>query len=126
MSPLEILALIVIVLGLIKFIVILVKPGAWAEVPKKMFAKPMLSMVVSLILAAYVLYLLLGELTIVHVFAVMLFMMLLMFGTMAVYKKELMPMVDKMLKSKDLMRRAWLPMVIWLALMIWALVAIFV
>jgi hypothetical protein len=126
MSPLEILALILVVLGLVKFIVILIKPGAWAEVPKTMFAKPMLSMIISLILAALVLKVLLAEMTIVHVFAVMLFMMLLMFGTMSMYHKELMPMVDKMLKSKDLLRRAWLPIVIWSALMIWVLVELFI
>lgn len=126
MNQLEILALIVVVLGLIKFIVIALKPGAWASVPKTMFAKPVLSAVVSLILAAGVLYVLLRFITIVHIFAVMLFMMLLMFGTMSMYYKELEPMVNKLLKSKSFMKKAWLPIVIWLVLMLWALVVIFV
>ena len=68
MTPIEIIALIFVVFGLIKLLVIAVNPKAWAKVPQKMAAQPVLLTVVSLVLAGVVLYYLRAELSIVQIF----------------------------------------------------------
>ena len=120
-TPIEWIALILIVISAIKIIVILVNPGAWnAKVVKKVWANPNLAMVVSLVLAAIVLYYLLqGGLTIVQILAVTLFVALLIGSGMAGYKNELIAMADKMLKDKSMIKKSWLYIVVWVILLAW-------
>ena len=98
MTPVEIFALIVALAAAIKIVVILINPKAWINVVKKVYTNNSLLMIVSLILAAVVLYYLLMEITIIQIFAVMLFLMLLMAMGMAIYKKEIISITPKLLK----------------------------
>jgi len=120
-TPIEWMALILIVVSAVKIIVILIKPSAWnTKVVKKVWANPNLAMVVSLILAAIVLYYLLqGGLTIVEILAVTLFVALLIGAGMAGYKNELINMADKMLKDKSMIKKSWLYIVVWVILLAW-------
>lgn len=119
MSPIEIFAIIVAVLFVVKMVVILIKPKAWFSVAKAMFVKPWLTMIVALVLALVVLKYLIASITIVQIFAVMLFMMLLMWMSFAAYSKEMLPMAKKLLKDRTALKRAWLSLIVWLALVVW-------
>lgn len=121
MTPIEIMALIFIIVGAIKLIVILVKPKAWASLVKKVWSSPILVMIVALILAAITLNYLLVELSIIHIFAVMLFTALLAAISMAAYPKEIVALAQKMLKDKAVIKKAWLSIIIWIVLIIWGL-----
>ena len=119
-TPVEWMALILIVISAIKIIVILVKPKAWNDsVVKKLWKNSGLAMIVSLILAAVALYYLLQELTIVQILATMLFLALLMAIGVSAYKKEIIGLADKMLKNKSVIKKSWLYLIIWIVLLLW-------
>ena len=126
MTPIEIIALIIILASAIKIVVILVKPGAWADLVKKIWAKPIVISIVSLILAALVLYYLVWVegLTIVQILAVTAFVALLMAVGVGMYAKEVIGMATKMLK-KGIMKRAWLYTLLWVALIAWGAYELF-
>ena len=126
MDTIGIFALIVALAVLVKLIVILIKPRAWLDIIKPIYKNTALTTIVSLILAAVVFYYLrLAGITIVQIFAIMLFMALLMVSGVAAYSNELVKMAEKMLKDKAVIKKAWLPIVIWLVLSIWVLIELF-
>lgn len=125
MTPIEIIALIVIIIFAIKIIVILVNPKSWADIVKKVWVNPMVMSIVSLILAAIVLYYLIQSgLTIVQILAVTAFVGLLMAVGIGIYANEVISMAIKMLK-KGLMKRAWFYTLIWIALIVWGAYELF-
>jgi hypothetical protein len=121
MTPIEIFAGIVAVLTLVKILVIIKNPGKWVKVSESFLKNSGALMLVALIAAVYVLYQLLLEVTIIQIFAVMFFMMLLMMTSMAIYSKELLEMSRKLLKDKNIVKKSWLPILIWVLLSIWVL-----
>lgn len=125
-TSIEIMALIVAVIAAIKIIVIFVKPKAWLGLVKKVYAQPILTTIISLVLAVIVLYYLLQELTILQIFAVMLLIVLLAAINMSTYSKEMTGVAEKMLKDKKILKKAWLSVVIWVILIIWTLKELFV
>jgi len=125
LTIIQIFALIVIALAAIKMIVILIKPKAWLELVKLIYAKPALTMAVSLILAVITLNYLIEEITITQILASMIFIMLIGALTISGYFKEMSPMFEKMLKDKKILRKAWLPIIVWVILLVWAIIEIF-
>ena len=120
-TPIEWMALLVIIFVGIKILVILAKPQAWNNsIVKKLWAKPSLMMFVSLILAGGSLYYLVdGGITIIQILAVMFFFMFLAAIGVAVYKKEVIALADKLMKDKKIIKRSWLYILIWVALLVW-------
>jgi len=125
MTIVEIMALILLVVAAVKILIILVNPKAWVSVIKKVWVSPTLVMLISLVLAGVSLYYLLMELTIIQIFAVMLFVCLLLAVGISVYSKEFISMVTKLL-NKDLVRKSWLYILIWIVLIVWGLKELFV
>lgn len=126
MTPIGIIALILIIVSAIKIIVILVNPKSWADIVKKIWANPMVMSIVSLILAAIVLYYLIQSgLTIVQILAVTAFVGLLMAVGIGIYANEVISMATKMLK-KGILKKAWLYTIIWIALLVWGAYELFV
>ena len=95
------------------------------KLPRGMFAKPKVVMVVSVVLAAIVLYYLLVELTIVQVFAAVAFAYLMVLLSFAAYSHLFGGLATKMLKEGSILKKSWLLIVIWVALSIWVLYTIF-
>lgn len=126
MTPIEIIALIIIIISAIKIIVILVNPKSWADVVKKIWVNPMVTSIIALILAAIVLYYLvwIEGITIVQIFAVIAFVVLLMAVGIGTYAKEVISMSTRMLK-KGVLKRAWFYTLIWIVLMVWAVKELF-
>ena len=126
MTPIEIIALILAVVVAVKLLVIMIKPKAWMNVVDVVYRKPTLLMVVSLILAAVVLYYLdFAGITIVQIFAVMVFFALLAAMTASAYAKEIIVLARKMLKDKSVLKKAWLALVVWIVLVVWVLYTLF-
>ncbi len=126
MTPIEIIALILAVVVAVKLLVIMIKPKAWMNVVEVVYRKPTLLMVVSLILAAVVLYYLdFAGITIVQIFAVMVFFALLAAMTASAYAKEIIVLARKMLKDKSVLKKAWLALVVWIVLVVWVLYTLF-
>ncbi len=126
LGTIEILALIIAVVAAIKILVILVKPKAWMEVVKAVYKSPRITMIISTILAAVVLYYLNNSgISIIQIFAVMLFLALLMAVSVSAYAKDMIALGRKMLKDRKILKKAWLSIVIWALLIIWVLYSLF-
>jgi hypothetical protein len=125
MTPVEIFALIIALAVIIKLVVLLVKPQSWRSVVKVVYGKPGITMIIGLVLAVVVLYYLLMELTIVQIFASMLFLALIAGVTMSAYYEQISELIDNMLKDKAIVKKAWLSIIIWLILSVWVLYVLF-
>lgn len=124
-NAIEIAALVIVVLSLIKVIIVVFNARAWAKVVKFLYGNATMTFIVELILAAVLFYYLIQQLTIVQIMAVIALGALLTGMTFAVYGKETVAWASKLLNTRTLLKRAWLPILIWLALVIWALVELF-
>ena len=122
-STIEWFALILAVIVLIKLTVISINLKSWMRFSKNLFAKPWLATSVSLVLALVVLYYLLVEMTIVQIFAVMLFLSLIMTAGMAHFAKDLHKTLGKNIQEK--IKDSWLSLIIWFILSIWVLIQLF-
>ncbi len=125
LGTIEIFALIAILLAAIKILIILTNPKSWMDIVKTVWTNSTLTGIISLILAVVVLYYLLAELTIIQIFAVMLFFALLAGVTVSAYSKEVIALGTKMLKDKTILKKAWLSIIIWIALIVWGLYVLF-
>lgn len=124
-GTLEILALILIAITLIKLIVFLINPQLWYNFVKKLYVKPQLVSVVALLLAAVVLYfLVVSGVTIVEILAVCLFVVLLMAVGIAKYADEIIGWA----KEQDIVfivKELWLYTLVWILLLAWGVQQIF-
>jgi hypothetical protein len=119
------MAFIFAAIALIKILVVLIKPKAWMPVVEFFYSKPVVTMIVSLVLAGFTFWYILKELTIVQIFATMVFTALLAMVTVSIYSKEVISVARKMLKDRNFLYRAWVPIVIWVILIVWVLKELF-
>jgi hypothetical protein len=116
MTALEVIATILAVLVLVKIAVVLVNPGLWIKnVAGPIFENPPLATAVYAGLAIVVGYFVFASLTVVEVAAVMAFTALLMGVGMLPYAKPFLHIAEEMAANKsELLRNAWLSIVIYL------------
>ena len=125
-TSVEIFALIFAALVIIKLAVVSVKPMAWWKIVKPLYKNGTVLFLVELVLAGIVLfYLMQSGLSITQIVAVILLGALLTGMSFAIYSKETSSWAGSLLKTKNLMKKAWLVMIIWLALAVWVLLEIF-
>ena len=124
-TPVEIIALMLIAITIIKLLVLSTNPKKWLSLVEGLYANANTTKVIALILAAIVLYYLLQEITIVQIFATMAFIFLIMAIKFASYKNDIIALARKILNKEGVIKKSGLLVVIWLLLMIWALYAIF-
>ncbi len=120
-TAIEIFALILAVIVLLKLIVLLIKPDMLFKFSKKLFKQVKLFQVLILIVGAVVLYYLLQTLTIVQIFAVTFFVGSLYALLLAAYAEKLM----KLFKPKTIVKDNWLTFLIWTILSLWVLKELF-
>ncbi len=125
MTATETMALILAVLVFFKIIVTAINPGARIKIAKKLYGSKNTTIIISLILSAVVLYYLLQELTIVQIFAVFLLLSLLMVLGFAPIANQMIKVLEKELKSKDVIRRNLLSIIIWVLLALWVLLELY-
>lgn len=119
-TPVEWIALILIVVAAIKILILLIKPMAWMDFAKKLWTNTWLTMIICLILAAVVLWYLLAEMTIVQIIAVTGFVGLLMGVGLAGYVPDLIKAYERQIKAGVMWKNwTWLYTLIWVALLIW-------
>ena len=124
-APLEILALILIVLALIKIAFLLVNPQSWYKIVQLMYKKPFAVSVISAALSGIVLVILIKEgVTIVEILAVSLFISLLMVAGLANYADQIVGWA----KEQDVLfifKRLWVYSIVWLLLIAWGIGELF-
>lgn len=126
MVTIEILALILIALALVKLIMLLYKPELWFDLLEKIYIIPQLIGLLALVSSAVVLYFLVNSgITVVEILAVSLFIALLMMMAIASYAQELFVWIRRQNMSK-LIKNTWLYIIAWIILLIWGLREIFV
>lgn len=128
MTPIEIMALIVVLFAGSKLLLVLIgQQKSWfGTVTKRFWANSTLITLVTLALAAVTLIYLLKELTIVQIFAAMLFVMLLIVMGLAQFSKDMLALEEKWFKGEDMRKKGWFAILVWLALVVWVLYALFV
>jgi len=119
-TPIETIALIVIIVSLIKMLTILVKPQSWMNFAKGIYSKPQLTSLIALILAGVVLYYLVQSgMTIIQILAVTAFVALLVMVGLASEVGPLMKKYETMVKKGKLWKEYWLYALIWVLLLVW-------
>lgn len=121
MTPIEIIALVVIVLSALKIVLL---RNVWIKVVRKLYSAPKVLFVVELALAVVVLYYLIQVFSIVEILAVIGFGALLTGMSFAAFGKETKVWAGKVL-NKDIWKKAWLPTLVWLALIVWGALELF-
>jgi len=125
MTPVEIIALIVIITAAIKMIVLIVNPKSWINFTKKSYSKPGIIKIISLVLAVIVLYCLLSAgITIVDILAVTAFVALLIVVGLADEIGSIMKKYEALLKKRTLWKEYWLYALLWIILLILGLIEI--
>ena len=124
LTALEWIVTIFAILGIIKFIVILIKKEKWWPITRSVYGNPQIFSWVFLVLAAVIFYFLIQEFTIVEILAVAAFFMLLMAFGFTTYSKEVLELAQKIMK-KGFSWGQWLVILIWAVLLLWALYEIF-
>ena len=124
-TPIEILALILIIISGIKIITILINPSIWLnKVVKKVYVGKKTTFIF-LVLALIILYFLLQELTIVQILSVMLFTAFIFGIGFSIHSKELIKLADQTFKNKNIVKSNWVPIIIWIILLLWGLKELF-
>ncbi len=126
MTALEIIATIFAIFVLVKIVVVLIDPQIWMKrVAEPLLGNPRLATAVYVVLAIVVGYYVFASLHIVDVAAVMLFTALVMGVGMMPYSKALLKIAGEMSATRsDLLRNAWLPIVIWTVIALWVLASV--
>lgn len=126
MTALEIIATIFAIFVLVKMVVVLIDPQIWMKrVAEPLLGNPRLATAVYAVLAIVVGYYVFASLHIVDVAAVMLFTALVMGVGMMPYSKALLKLAGEMSATRsDLLRNAWLPIVIWTVIALWVLTSV--
>jgi len=126
MDAIQNIALILIVVGVIKMVVLLVKPQAWMNFAKGLYSKPQLMKFVGLILAGVVFYYLYSAgITVVQILAISAFVSLLMMIALADEVEYFLKKYQMMIKKGNLWKTYWLYSLVWIILMIWGLNELF-
>ena len=121
-GTIEILALVLIVISVVKLIIIAVNPHCWFSGVAKLYACPVVGAVVPLVLAAIVLYFLVtAGITIIQILAVTLFIALLIMVGIAPHAEGLITFM----KDNAPLSRDWLYIVVWLVLLAWGVKELF-
>ena len=124
-NALEISALVLVVLGIVKLLFLVFNAGAWMKVVRFVYGNSVVFFVIEFILAAVLFYYLIQQFTIVQIMAVVALGALLTGMVFAAYGKETSAWAEKIFRAKILLRKGWLPLLIWLALIVWTLVELF-
>lgn len=126
LTYLEILALAMIATVAIKELIFLIAPKSFLNFSGKFHSNPIFIQGISLALAGGVLYLLIQSgLTIVHILAVMVFVLLLLVLGMTKHLNLILKSDKDQMKKGNYWRENWLYNFIWLILLIWGLKEIF-
>jgi len=126
MNPIEILAVILAVLVLVKLFVFVFNPHIRVKIAKALYEKTVLITFVFLLLAIIVGYFVFARFTIVEVSALLLFASILFGLGLVPYTKGLIEVVEKESESRmTILKKNWPSILIWGAIALWTLYKVF-
>lgn len=123
-TPVEWIAGLFAILAIVKLIVVIFNKKAWVKNVSKPILGNKASGLLFAILAIVIFYFLILELSIVQIFAVMAFTGMIIGFAYMDYSKELMSLVDKVMKRK-FSGWMWIQVIVWLVLSVWVLMELF-
>ncbi len=118
-TPVETIAVIVILFAAVKMIVMLISPKSWMNFAKGVWANVVLVQIFSFVLAGIVLYYLLQQMTILQILAVVAFVALLLVFGIAPEVEFILKKYEAQIKQGKLWKRYWFYALIWLILLVW-------
>lgn len=124
LTPVETIALILIVFSTIKLIFIIFNPQLWINFAKKVWGSPGFLTAIMLILGVTILKFLLEELTIVQIIAAIAFAACFFAVGFARSSNEIIKLFEKRWKDRKIIRSHWVYILIWFIMMIWGLIVI--
>jgi hypothetical protein len=125
-TPVEIIALILIVISAIKMLVLVSKPMAWMDFAKGIYKKPAVTKFIGAVLAGVILYYLIDSgVTIVQILAVSLFMAMLFMIGLSEDVKPFIKKYEAQIKAGKMWKKHWFYTLIWLALLVWGALVLF-
>ncbi len=124
MTPVEIIALIFVVISIIKLITIAISPKAWygsSNPLVKLVWNRISATIFSLIIGGVILYYLLAEISIAQLFVAVIFSFLLMIITVAPDIDKLLKAVPDQIEKKkgSFLVEYWPAIIAWVGLMAW-------
>jgi len=126
LNQIEILALIFIIAGLVKIIVLAYKPRKWINFAESVWNRPKTMQLICLILAVVIFfYLTENGITIVQILAVSFFVAMFMAVAIAPEAEDLILKYEARIKRGSLWRQYWLYVLVWLILLLLGLKEIF-
>jgi len=126
MTPIEIIALIVILFAGIKMLILLINPTAWMNFAKKILISKGLVQLIGLILAVVIFYYLRqAGMSIITILAVMAFFGALLMIGLAPSAGDLIKKYQGQIKRGRLWQENWLYSLIWIVLLVWGVKELF-
>jgi hypothetical protein len=127
MTPVEIMALVVVVVSVIKLVVTLINPQIWMrKVARGVYGNKQVTAIVCLVLGAVTFYYLLQELSIVQIFAAFLAFWFVFILAVLPFGRDIVSAVEtKYTSTGEVWRRSWLVVVIWIVLLVWVVKELF-
>jgi len=127
MTPIEIIALIVAVIVPVKLIILMKSQKLWFRKVTSNYwvGSGNITMILSFVVAVVSLFFLLQELTIIQVWATMLFSMALISMALAPFSKYMLEVENKWFSETNTIKKGWLATIVWVAISIWVLISLF-
>ncbi len=124
MTPIEIIAVIFAILILVKIIVVFIRPKAWIRFAETITRNHLIITLVYIILAIILGYYVFSVFSVVTVFVIAIFGILLMAIGLIPYFESIIKTTKKMTREK-ILQSFWLSLLIWLIFAIWVLYVVF-
>ena len=125
LTPVEVIATVMIVLGLVKLLVVLASKKAWIQnVSRPVFKNRGIAGFIFSLLALVIFYYLIQELTIAQILATSLFIGLIYFLSLMHYSKDVLKMMKRVEKEHFSSGQIIL-IILWFVLLIWGALEIF-
>ena len=122
----EIISLVLVSFVIIKLIGISFNQKAWVNMAAGMIKNTPLLYAFSILISGVSLFYLLKEISIVQIYASMAFFAGLVLLSFAAFPDILAPLMKKVARDKNMLRKAWLAVTAWIALTVWVVYVIFV
>ncbi len=125
LNEIEILALILIIIAVIKLIVFIINPYMWVDFVEKLYSAPQLIAYAAFGASLVVLYFLINSgLSIIEILAVSLFIVLLMLTGLANYADDAIIWIREQ-DITAMLKKLWMYSLAWILLIAWGIVELF-
>jgi len=126
MTPIEIIALILIIVAVVKMLILLINPMTWMNGVMKVFGNKIFTQLFGLVLAGIVFYYLRqAGISIIEILAVASFAFAMMIIALAGHMDDFVAKYKGLIKRGRLWQEYWLYTLIWLILLGWGIKELF-